>query len=105
MSNSTPTQEKDQEPSNLGEDDSENTETRTANETSRLISGSSIIFLANIIISLSGFILAGILIHKMPNYVYGLTRTLQRIIAISAVIGLKGIGNALTVHLSTKKVK
>ncbi|MHA1186543.1 MAG: oligosaccharide flippase family protein [Candidatus Heimdallarchaeota archaeon] len=105
MSNSTPIQEKDQEPSNLGEDDSENTETRTVKETSRLISGSSIIFLANIIISLSGFILAGILIHKMPNYVYGLTRTLQRIIAISAVIGLKGIGNALTVHLSTKKVK
>ena len=105
MSNSPPTKEKDIQPSNLGVEESEIPKSRTAKETSRLISGSSIIFLANIIISLSGFVLAGVLIHKMPNYVYGLTRTLQRIIAISAVIGLKGIGNALTVHLSAKKVK
>lgn len=72
-------------------------------KTSGLISGSTIIFLSNILIAVSGFILGGILMHKMPNYMYGMARTLQRAISITTIISLKGVGNSLVVHLSSKK--
>ncbi|MBD3193112.1 MAG: oligosaccharide flippase family protein [Candidatus Heimdallarchaeota archaeon] len=74
-----------------------------AEKDSSLLSGSSLIFLANIIISLTGFVLAGILMHNMPDYVYGMARTLQRAVAISTTIVLNGLGNALAVHLSEKR--
>jgi O-antigen/teichoic acid export membrane protein len=70
-----------------------------------LLSGSTLIFLANILISLSGFILAAILMHNMPDYMYGLARSLQRAISISTIVTLKGIGNALVIHLSKKRKK
>ncbi len=73
--------------------------------TSSLVSGSAMLFLANIVIVISGFILAAILIHKMPDYIYGASRTLQRIIVITTIIALKGIGNSIIIHFSGKKVE
>ncbi len=72
--------------------------------TSSLVSGSALLFLANIVIVISGFILAAILIHKMPDYIFGASRTLQRIMVITTVIALKGIGNSIIIHFSGKNI-
>lgn len=72
--------------------------------TSILVSGSALLFLANIVIVIAGFILAAILIHKMPDYIYGASRTLQRIIVITTIIALKGIGNSIIIHFSGKNI-
>jgi len=54
---------------------------------------------------ISGFILAAILIHKMPDYIYGASRTLQRILVITTIIALKGIGSSIIIHFSGKNVE
>ncbi|MBK5114301.1 MAG: oligosaccharide flippase family protein [Candidatus Heimdallarchaeota archaeon] len=86
-------------------DDNQAAHDLTIATTSSLVSGSVLFFLANVVIVISGFILAAILIHKMPDYIYGASRTLQRIIVITTIIALKGIGNSIIIHFSEKNVE
>lgn len=106
MSKSQVEADKNPEKSSL---ESTNDEISTAHDlavetTTSLVSGSALLFLANIVIVIAGFILAAILIHKMPDYIYGASRTLQRIMVITTVIALKGIGNSIIIHFSGKNI-